>query len=484
MSEGRGYNFKVVLMIGDVAALALALVTAAWLRYHVHPFGLFSPAPAPWRPMLLALPVLSVIWVAALRFGGLYRPGLRPVDELVRLLRALVVAFVLLGVAGFMYRDFSYSRAVAIMMMPLLFTSTLALRTFVRFFWHQVLRLEPPTGRGLIVGTGPVARHLAATMNSPRAAYRVTGIVDVDDEEQDSENRAVAGVPVVGGLDDLGDLLAKGSYRALLVADGRLEHDAHLRMAEQCLKYGVQYHVVPDIFELMLDRVQVDIVGGLPLLKLRSGNLTGVNFVLKRIFDLILSTLLLVLASPVMLATALAIKLSSKGPVFYSQERLGLHGRPFRLIKFRSMHAGTDDSKLREQAAKWIREDVPFEIGENGEKVYKAARDPRIFPFGAFIRKYSIDELPQLLNVFKGDMSVIGPRPPVPYEAEVYREWHRRRFEALPGITGLWQVSGRNKLSFDEQVRLDIDYIDNWSFDLDLRIALKTVGEVLAGNGR
>ncbi len=234
----------------------------------------------------------------------------------------------------------------------------------------------------------------------------------------------------------------------------------------------------------MLDRVQVNMVGGLPLLGLKSSNLTGVNFLLKRIFDLVLSSTLLLLASPVLLATAIGIKLSSKGPVFYSQERLGLHGRPFKLIKFRSMHQASDDSRVREYAAKWIRGDEAACKDESGEKVYKPSQESRVFPFGAFIRKYSIDELPQLMNVFKGDMSVIGPRPPVPYEAEVYREWHRRRFEALPGITGLWQVSGRNKLTFDEQARLDIDYIDNWSFDLDLRIAFKTVGEVLAGNGR
>jgi exopolysaccharide biosynthesis polyprenyl glycosylphosphotransferase len=483
VSEARSYNFKVVLMAGDALALAAALVGAAWLRYYVDPFGWFTPAPAPWVPMLQALPVVAVVWIVVLRFGGLYRLGRTPVDELVRLLRAVAITFVVLGGAAFLYRDFSYSRAVALIMMPLLFTGTLTIRMAVRFLWNQVLRLEPAAGEGLIVGTGPVARHLAATMATPRSDYRVTGLITPDPEDA-PVGTVLEGVPVVATESGLAELLAAGRYRAVLVADGRIDHDAHLAIAEACLKYGVQYHVVPDIFELMLERVQINMVGGLPLLGLKGSNLTGVNFVLKRIFDLFLSALLLLLASPVMLATALGIKLSSKGPVFYTQERLGLHGRPFKLIKFRSMHAESSDAAVRESAEKWIRGQEALDEDENGEKLYKPAQDPRIFRFGAFIRKYSIDELPQLINVFKGDMSVIGPRPPVPYEAEVYREWHRRRFEALPGITGLWQVSGRNKLSFDEQARLDIDYIENWSFDLDLRIAFKTVGEVLAGNGR
>ncbi len=483
MSDARSYNYKVFLMMGDVFALVLAFATAAWLRYHLDPFGWFSSAPAPWGPMAQALPIVAVIWIATLRFNGLYSLAHGPIDELIRLGRAVIITFVLLGGAAFLYRDFSYSRAVAILMMPLLFMGTIFLRMVARFFWHQVLRLTPAAGEGLILGAGPVARHLAATMTTPRSDYQVTGII-TPNENETPVGAELAGVPVVGTRADVEKLLRSGRYRALLVAEGSLDHDAHLAVAESCLKFGVQYHAVPDVFELMLDRVQVNMVGGLPLLGLKSSNLTGVNFLLKRIFDLVLSSTLLLLASPVLLATAIGIKLSSKGPVFYSQERLGLHGRPFKLIKFRSMHQASDDSRVREYAAKWIRGDEAACKDESGEKVYKPSQESRVFPFGAFIRKYSIDELPQLMNVFKGDMSVIGPRPPVPYEAEVYREWHRRRFEALPGITGLWQVSGRNKLTFDEQARLDIDYIDNWSFDLDLRIAFKTVGEVLAGNGR
>ena len=477
MTETRKYNYKALLLVADLLAFVAGLLLATWVRYDLNPEHLFKPGVSPWDALLAVLPYALVVWAVVARFGGLYRLGQSPVEELLRLTRAVLVTFLILGAATFFYRGFSYSRAVVLLMIPLVLTGSLLFRAGARFLWHQVLRLEPVQGAAILVGTGPIARHLAEALSRHRSELEAKGVVSTGDGEPWD-----GPVPVLGDLDDLPSLLASGRYRAVIVADGHLSREAQLGIAEQCLQAGCQYQVVPDVFELMLDRVRVDVAGGLPLLGLKTSNLTGVNVLIKRVFDLVAVSVLLLLASPLMLATALGIKLSSRGPVFFSQERVGLHGRTFRFLKFRSMHIGGDDAVHREYVKKWMA-NREATVEADGTKTFKLTDDPRVFRFGQFIRKFSIDELPQLFNVLRGEMSLIGPRPPIPYEVEAYREWHRRRFEALPGITGLWQVSGRNRLSFDEMVKLDIEYIESWTPALDVKIALKTVGVVLSGQG-
>lgn len=476
MNETRKYNYKVALLLADLAAFVLAFVGAAFVRYELNP-GWFAPGRTPWGELVAALPYALLVWAVAARFSGLYRLGLGAVEELLRLVRAVVVTFLVLGAATFFYRDFSYSRAMVLLAVPGVLVGTLVLRFLVRGIWHQVLRLDPIQGHALVVGTGPMARHIASVLQGRRSECPVGGLVSTGEPVADGEE---LGAPVLGDLSELPRLLRTGRWQMVIVADGQLDHRAQLEIAEHCLRHGCRYQVVPDVFELMLDRVHVDVAGGLPLLGLKPSNLTGVNAVIKRLFDLVSASVLLVLASPLMLATAVGIKLSSKGPVFFTQERVGLHGRPFRFIKFRSMHQNNDDSVHREYVRKWMENQAAEENGE--EKTFKLTDDPRVFRFGSFIRKYSIDELPQLFNVLKGEMSLVGPRPPIPYEVEAYREWHKRRFEALPGITGLWQVSGRNNVSFDEMVKLDIEYIERWSLELDLKIALRTAYVVFAGS--
>lgn len=212
--------------------------------------------------------------------------------------------------------------------------------------------------------------------------------------------------------------------------------------------------------------------------------LTSAYAYIKRFFDILGALFWLILSTPMMLITAIAIKTTSKGPVFFKQKRLGYLGKPFNLLKFRTMHKGCDNSIHEEYVKKLIK-------GKNGEinrgtqeaPLYKLTGDSRITSVGKFLRKTSIDEIPQLINVLRGEMSLVGPRPPIPYEVEEYKDWHYRRIlEVKPGITGLWQVSGRNETTFDEMVRLDIQYAENWSFLLDLKILLKTIKAVFNGS--
>ena len=205
----------------------------------------------------------------------------------------------------------------------------------------------------------------------------------------------------------------------------------------------------------------------------------------KRAMDVAGSLLALIVLSPLFLAIALAVKLSSDGPIFFRQKRIGRHGLPFVFLKFRSMYINNDTAKHKEFVRRMIANGSdPGLKDENGEVVYKMTSDPRITKIGAFLRRTSLDELPQFINVLKGEMSLVGPRPPIPYEVEAYDFWHRRRvLEARPGITGLWQVTGRSRVKFDDMVRLDLQYARTWSPWMDLKILLRTPGAVVLGEG-
>jgi len=205
--------------------------------------------------------------------------------------------------------------------------------------------------------------------------------------------------------------------------------------------------------------------------------------IIKRTFDLIVATVAIVVLAPLWLLIALLIKLDSKGPVFYTQERVGMDGRLFLLYKFRTMKAGSDPEVHKEYQLAFIAGRAEANLGDDQRPTYKLLSDPRITRIGKWLRRSSLDEVPQLLNVLMSDMSIVGPRPPIPYEVESYELWHRKRLDMKPGLTGLWQVSGRNTLPFEEMVRLDVFYIENWSLLLDLKIMLRTVVVMLGGQG-
>jgi exopolysaccharide biosynthesis polyprenyl glycosylphosphotransferase len=210
----------------------------------------------------------------------------------------------------------------------------------------------------------------------------------------------------------------------------------------------------------------------------------GIQGRFKRAFDLLAATVMLIVLSPVMLVVALLVKKSSSGPVLFAQERLGRDGKPFKFYKFRSMEHNSDDAIHRQFVAMFIGGDDDGCVDSNaGDQVFKMKLDPRVTPIGSILRKTSLDELPQLFNIVMGDMSLVGPRPPIAYEIENYLPWHMERLKAVPGLTGLWQVSGRSSVTFEEMVRLDIRYINNWSPWQDFIIILKTIPVVLQGTG-
>jgi exopolysaccharide biosynthesis polyprenyl glycosylphosphotransferase len=276
----------------------------------------------------------------------------------------------------------------------------------------------------------------------------------------------------LGGLDDVERLAEAEKIDQVIVALPAASHAAILRIVDHCRQGQVSFKLVPDLYEMSLSRVDVDTVSGIPLIGLKDVSIVGWNAITKRGIDIAVAALALLALSPLLIAVALLIKLESRGPVMYRHVRIGKNRQPFTMYKFRSMRQDAD--KLRTAL-------LEAQSGDN--RLFKDRRDPRITRIGAVIRRWSIDELPQFWNVLIGDMSVVGPRPQIPPEVANYEDWHYKRLAVSPGLTGLWQVSGRSELTFDEMVIYDIYYIENWSLGLDFRILLRTVPAVLQGRG-
>lgn len=335
--------------------------------------------------------------------------------------------------------------------------------------WRRLYSFENPIDEVLIVGTGALGRLTGEDLSTKRARRTVVGYVSLQGE------LSVSGLcaPMLGDADDLENLLTKHPISEVYIA-GRAttQGEAMQRAIKVCERLGVPFALPAHNFRFdrakPLDRKAVD-DGYLHYLSVEA---KPIQMAFKRLMDITASSVALWVLSPLLLSVAAIIKLTSKGPVFFKQVRVGLHGKPFTMYKFRSMVINAEE--LKEKLAL---------LNEQNGPVFKIKQDPRITGIGRFIRKYSIDELPQLLNVARGDMSIVGPRPPVPSEVAKYEGWQRRRLSVRPGLTCIWQVSGRNEISFEEWMYLDMRYVDNWNLKEDINLILRTVPVVLTGRG-
>lgn len=322
----------------------------------------------------------------------------------------------------------------------------------------------------LIVGTGKRAREFIQTVDShANWGLRIVGLID---DEHGMFGKEIAGYRVLGRLQDIPFILHRKVIDRVIFVVPRLWLNRIDEAILACEREGIPTSISMDLYNLRIAKVRQTNFSGFPLLEFETFSAKEWQLFAKRTFDLIFASLMLVLLSPFMLMIGVAIKLTSEGPILFKQKRCGLNGRQFTLYKFRSMIHGADMKKRELE-----------KMNEMDGPVFKIKRDPRITPLGRIIRRLSIDELPQLLNVLKGDMSFVGPRPPLAVEVEMYKLWQRRRLSLKPGLTCIWQVSGRNKISFERWMEMDLEYIDNWSLWLDFKIMVKTVLVVLFGFG-
>ena len=327
-----------------------------------------------------------------------------------------------------------------------------------------ILRAAGYRHRTVLVGTGSqIAAVAHALSEGTHADVELAGFVSLTPLPSN-------------GLQDLGPLEALDRHfdtiDEVLIADPDFPQDRAVELVDRCHRHGIRVCVAPSTMEILMERVELVPGQTLPLFELKPPVFEGIDFFIKRTFDVVASLVISVLLLPFAAMVALMIKLTSRGPVIYRSVRAGIGGRPFQCLKFRTMYADADRRQAELEAS-----------NEKGGAIFKIRRDPRVTPVGRFLRRWSIDELPQLVNVLRGDMSLIGPRPLTVRDYELLEEWHRKRNLVLPGITGLWQVSGRSELDFDELVRLDFLYLERWSVFLDLTILLKTVPAVMRARG-
>lgn len=448
----------------------------------------WSQAFVPYAGILyFAVPIriLMLVYERAYQFQGAFSYT----RETIKIFKAVAVgsllitgwAFLFRG--GFEFRDFSYSRGVFFIDFALALALFLVTHLGLRFAQARI------RGRGinliptLIVGTNAEAVQTVSELKDRRdLGYRVIGVIRTDGSDADHSD---LDANIIGTFDDLAPLIRDLEIQEVIITDNTISSE---RLFDAMMQVGrkqrVEFRFAPTLFDLLPQKTSVEQIGVLPMVRLFREPLSDLQRFLKRTSDIVISSLAVIILSPILLVIALLVKRGSPGPVLFKQERVGMDGRIFLCYKFRTMYADADDTVHREAYQKNIRGDAEANAGDVDRPVFgKVKDDDRVTPSGRWLRRSSLDELPQLFNVLKGDMSVVGPRPPIPYEVEGYELWHRKRLDMKPGITGLWQVSGRNRLTFDEMVRADLYYIENWSLWLDLKIILLTLPAVWRGDG-
>jgi exopolysaccharide biosynthesis polyprenyl glycosylphosphotransferase len=454
------------LFAADIVAILISLAGTYVLAEQIGPPAVIAPT---WL-LITLVPVITFGWLAIFGTYRLYEGQSRAIarksfDEVSTLFNALLAGSLLLLVVGQGLKKgfdiFIYSPLEAMMFLSFAVVLVPSLRGVVRT-WLLPNVMRPR--RTLIVGAGATGRLLERKIAThPEYGLELVGFVD--DE---------AGSDVVGSTRDLTQLVDTLHIDWIVLAFSEAPHEKTLELVREVRRPDVHLSIVPNFYELFASNAAIEDIEGVPVVSLPSMQFSRTVRMLKRTFDIVASGLGLLVISPILAAAAIAIKLDSRGPVFFRQARHGRGGREFRIVKFRTMVA---DAEAQRQAMAHLNQ------MEGGGPLFKMADDPRITRVGAFLRKWSIDELPQLWNVLRGEMSLVGPRPFVIHESEQITGWASRRLETTPGITGLWQVLGRNDIPFEEMVKLDYVYVTNWSLWWDIKILVQTLPTVLKRQG-
>jgi exopolysaccharide biosynthesis polyprenyl glycosylphosphotransferase len=461
-----------LLLFSDIVLILVAFVGAYYLRYQLQLFRTVDPVfqvtLVTYAPFIIALMVVLPI---AFRLSGVYpyRRGRSLIEEVYAIATASTAGLVVLIAVSLLFSPLLYSRLIflytAFWVTVFLGISRFIIQEMGIWLARQGVAVE----RVMLIGAGDVGRMVMRTVAArPDYGLKLIGFLD----DNPAKNNDIGPFRALGPVDSLDEVLETEPVDTVVVCLPWQSHRMIQRILRVCEQRNVRAQVVPDLFQLTKNQVKVQELNGIPLLSVRDVSIRGWNLLLKRGVDLFLTALSAVVVLPLSLLIALAIWLEDRGPVIYSQIRVGRDGKLFRCYKFRSMVEG----------AEAMREELSAQNHATGP-LFKLRDDPRCTRVGRFLRRFSLDELPQLINVVRGEMSLVGPRPNLPEEVEQYQEWHKRRLTVRPGITGLWQVSGRSDLTFDEMVLLDIYYVENWNLALDINILLRSLPAVLRARG-
>jgi exopolysaccharide biosynthesis polyprenyl glycosylphosphotransferase len=453
----------VSLLALDLAAIVLAIFTALCLKAVAR--NAWEPSVS-WEQAKQYVPFAFLVATLLFARSGLYaeravRPGLTRI--VASLFQTTVVALLFAVVNG---EEFSsYYIFYGTLFFAVAYVST------ARFAYEQatglLLRAAGYKRRAILVGTGAQIEAVAHALlaSGGHTPVQVIGFISLTPRPDN-------GLRSLGALEDIGDIVAEHRADEVIIADPAFPQQQAVDLVDTCHQRGVVVRIAPSTMEILIHRAEFVPGQSVPLFELKPPVFDGIDFALKRSFDVAVSSVLLLVLSPVLILCALAVRFTSRGPILYQSWRPGIGGVPFPCLKFRTMYHDAD----RRQA----------ELEERNEAsgaLFKIRHDPRITKVGRILRRFSIDELPQLINVLRGQMSLVGPRPLPKRDFDRLEEWHKKRYLVLPGITGLWQVSGRSDLDFDDLVRLDFLYLERWSVFLDLTILVKTVPAVFTRRG-
>ncbi len=462
-STWRAFLVSLILLLADTLCLGLLWV-AAWqirnIMTAINGGGLLPINPL--DSYLVVLPKMLIGWVAVLAGFRAYRhkgkiSSLNEVRDIYKTALGLFFATIFVD---FVFRHGDISRAVIFTAAAFHAIYLYASRSLLRYIKTQLRERGIGLIRAAVIGAGDTGRRVARHLRThPEIGYELVGFIDKKADELESQ---IDGVPVIGSSENLADTLIKNGVEEVFLAIPSLNQNDTLNLVVQCEAAKVHFKIVKqDLIEVIAERVKIDDIGEFPVIQLKDGHLHPFSLAVKRVLDLIMVSVALVLASPLFVGVAIAVRMSSEGPVLFSHDRVGQDGKIFRLHKFRTMYHNTN----------------PYQVAPGDQS------DSRITPIGRFLRSSSLDELPQLFNVLKGDMSMVGPRPEMPFIVETYEPWQRRRLDVPQGITGIWQISGRKDLPLHFNLEYDFYYIRNWSILLDISILLRTVPAVLFRKG-
>ncbi len=466
MSRDRSVNLALLSMVIDAICVGVSLGVASLIRPWMSNLPLTQEIDAPLLTPWILYPLFSITWVGILLLLSAYDPArhARHIDELTQLTLGSILAS--MALAGMLYLSFrDVSRALFVTFTTLAYLLMLAWR-FLAWSWL-------PTGskpldssrRVIIIGYGEAAQQLyRETQQKPDLGLHVIGFV--------ADDRSVNADIILGSLDDLVPLIQKHQVNDVVIASPNIEYDLFRQMLGDLQSESVNIWMIPAYYHLAVQQAVVDEYAGMPMLELTQPVFTAYQRVIKRAFDLIVGSILLLFSLPLMGLAALAIRIESVGPVILKQQRVGENGQLFDMLKFRTMIPDAD-RYLHQVAVE----------NDTGQPIFKSAGDPRITKIGRFLRRASLDELPQLWNILQGDMSLVGPRPELPQLLDLYAPWQRQRFTVPQGLTGWWQVNGRSDNPMHLNTEYDLYYIHHHSLLLDVYILVKTVITVLRGEG-
>jgi exopolysaccharide biosynthesis polyprenyl glycosylphosphotransferase len=456
-------------LVVDVAAILGGLLIAEAGQHRLSDGGLAHPL----GPVAGFNVIVLLAWILIGAMLGLYdsRKLINSVDECKLILQAATGGTVAATFAAVLLKV-PTQRSWVVVAWTACLVASLVGRMAHRRLLHNLRLSGGLVNRMLIVGGGAQARELYDTVSRGARwlGFRVVGFVT--DSAGEPADLPPGHPPVVGDVDGIRHLARVHAADAVLIAQGALGGNTAERVYRDLQGLPVDLHLTAGPLGIAANRVAVQRFGDLPVLGLRRVELSGWQQALKRLFDVVMVSGALLVLSPLLLACALMVRLSGPGPILFKQTRVGQHGREFTIHKFRSMVVDAE-ARLAELRSR----------NEADGLLFKLAHDPRVTRVGKFLRAWSLDELPQLLDVLRGDMSLVGPRPPLPNEVAQYDAWLRNRLRVKPGMTGMWQISGRHETSFDEYVRHDLFYVENWSLALDLFIVLRTIPAVLRRSG-